>query len=104
MLIVREWYPQSRPVQWLSSVGESSLLVFILQAYLYQLAPLLLGNRGLAFWFAYFAATLGAMAIAARWWARRKMNRYFTVGLPEFVGRLTSLDDASAVGLYPKHR
>jgi uncharacterized membrane protein len=76
----RDYLP--RMVDWLGTVGRSSLAVFIAQFYLYYTVLGLAHVPYSPAWPLLFAATLVAIGLFARWWDARRLNVVFTVGWP----------------------
>jgi uncharacterized membrane protein len=82
VILLQQMLPNAHLIRALATAGESSLLMFVMQAYLFQVVPYVVRWSGVAFSIAYFVATLVLMYSTARFWNERKLNRVFTVGLP----------------------
>jgi hypothetical protein len=72
----------------LSAVGQASFFVFAVQAQLYFVALYYFHLPRVRAWPLLFAATLAPLVLAGWWWARHRMNRHLTVGLPTLVAAI----------------
>lgn len=90
----RSWAP--RLLESAAVVGRASLLVFVLQFYLYYvLIPLLPSNpRWLLL--PYFVGSVGLLWVAARSWGGIRGNRFFTVGLTALAERRGVIETGSS--------
>jgi uncharacterized membrane protein len=71
-----------------SVIGRASLMSFVVQDWLFHLAPRVFGydeETSVAFWFAYFAVGIVVLYFLAKAWGRVHGNRYMTVGLRRAV-------------------
>jgi uncharacterized membrane protein len=81
-------------------IGRASLMCFVVQDWIFHLAPRLLGYDGqtsVAFWFAYFSVGVGLLYVLAIAWGRVHGNRYMTVGLRHLTSG-ARLPDCGAIG------
>ena len=65
----------------LASLGRASLLVFVLQGYVYYLLMPTISERWPLYWPIYYVTSLGLFLLAATVWNRWDGNRFLTVGL-----------------------
>ena len=77
-----------------AAVGRSSLLIYVLQAQVYYVILHYVRLPRTNAWPLVLVATLVPLAMAARWWSARGMNRYLTVGLPTLVAAIAARRDA----------
>ena len=66
-------------VNWLSTIGRSSLFVFLLQFFVYNIVLHSVEWPFPAFWPVYFAATVAIISIGAKLWDDRGWNRWFNL-------------------------
>jgi len=66
-------------------IGRTSLVVFVIQYYIYYLGVPYLHLPVTRFWPLYFTVTLALIYASARLWERYLGNRYLTVGWPWFT-------------------
>src|SRR5205823_5848080 len=79
VLLTRRWFmPIAR---FLMLIGRCSLLVFVLQYYVYFDLVWALKIPQSPLWPLYYVVSIIPLVLAAGWWDRRKGNRYFTVGV-----------------------
>lgn len=83
----------TRTLRTFAAVGRSSLFIYVLQAQVYYVILHYVHVPRTSAWPLVFAATLVPLAMAAKWWSRRNMNRYLTVGLPTFVAAIAARRD-----------
>jgi hypothetical protein len=72
-------------MQRLATIGRASLLVFVLQTYVYSVVIASLNLRHTSWWPLLFALTVGVFSLAAEAWDRWNCSRYLTVGLPAML-------------------
>lgn len=75
-------------VRWVSLLGRNSLILFVLQFYVYYVAVARLMPPRTPAWPLWFAASLGALTVSVALWQRLGGARAVTVGLPCLVRRL----------------
>jgi uncharacterized membrane protein len=76
-------------VRWTATLGRASLMCFVLQDWLLNLIPSLLGYsevENVAFWSVYAVATIWTLHRAATAWDNARANRFLTVGLKRVGG------------------
>ena len=77
-----------------AAVGRSSLFIYVLQAQVYYVILHYVHVPKTSAWPLVLVGTLVPLAMAARWWSKRNMNRYLTVGLPTLVAAIAARRDA----------
>lgn len=87
------WY-----FRWASTVGRNSLLVFMLQYFVYNTLLAALHPKRTAIWPVYFAISVVFLAAVARAWERRGGNRWLTLRIwspPHTLAAETPQDQAN---------
>jgi uncharacterized membrane protein len=71
-------------------IGRASLMCFVVQDWIFHLAPRVFGyevRTSVAFWLAYFAVAVLLLYSLARVWGHARGNRYLTIGLRGVMSR-----------------
>lgn len=72
-------------MSWLALIGRNSLLVFIVQYYVYFVLLHAIPRPPVISWPILFAASVAGIVATAWWWDARDGNRYLTIGLAWIV-------------------
>lgn len=68
-------------LEWLATIGQVSLFVFVLQYFVFWTLPDLLGLKPASYFPLLFAGQIALLWFMARWWGRIGGNRWIRIGL-----------------------
>ncbi len=68
-------------LEWLATIGQVSLFVFVLQYFVFWTLPDLLGLKPAGYFPLLFAGQIALLWFMARWWGRIGGNRWIRIGL-----------------------